>query len=263
MKKTILLFIFLFLAPISYAKNTVQMSVPKSGTHLLAKCIRSLTNGPAWTGAIDHFPADFYIATQAKFNRVSQNEKHWVNHLFFNKEFIPHLKNNNAAFFFIYRDPRDMVISMAYYMLVATDNWPNAQKLSMDERIMALITSGKIYNNTPPCKNINDLYQKYLPWMEAPHVCVLKFEDIVGPQGGGNLEAQLNSVQKIANHLGLSLSDNQILEKANTLFGSSGTFRKGQIGAWKKHFNEDHKIAFKEIAGQLLIDLGYEKSFDW
>lgn len=41
------------------------------------------------------------------------------------------------------------------------------------------------------------------------------------------------------------------------------TFRKGQTGGWKKHFTSDQKKLFKKVAGQLLIDLGYEKDFNW
>ena len=40
-------------------------------------------------------------------------------------------------------------------------------------------------------------------------------------------------------------------------------YRKGIAGDWKNHFNEENKRIFKEIAGDLLIQLGYEKDFDW
>lgn len=40
-------------------------------------------------------------------------------------------------------------------------------------------------------------------------------------------------------------------------------FRKGIIGDWKNKFSEKDKRSFKEIAGYLLIELGYEKNFDW
>lgn len=44
---------------------------------------------------------------------------------------------------------------------------------------------------------------------------------------------------------------------------NSPTFRTGKTGEWKKYFKEEHKKIFKEVAGQLLIDLGYEKTLDW
>ena len=43
----------------------------------------------------------------------------------------------------------------------------------------------------------------------------------------------------------------------------SPTFRSGKTGEWKKHFTDEHKAIFKEIAGDLLVRLGYEKNNNW
>jgi hypothetical protein len=43
----------------------------------------------------------------------------------------------------------------------------------------------------------------------------------------------------------------------------SGTFRKGQPGDWKEYFTEKNKEQFKATAGDLLIQMGYERDFDW
>jgi len=40
-------------------------------------------------------------------------------------------------------------------------------------------------------------------------------------------------------------------------------YRKGIAGDWKNHFRDEDKRIFKEIAGDLLIQLGYEKDLDW
>ena len=40
-------------------------------------------------------------------------------------------------------------------------------------------------------------------------------------------------------------------------------FRKGIAGDWKNTFTEQDKQDFKAVAGDLLIDLGYEKDNDW
>jgi hypothetical protein len=44
---------------------------------------------------------------------------------------------------------------------------------------------------------------------------------------------------------------------------SSSFFRKGVAGDWKNVFTERDKEIFKEVAGDLLIKLGYEKDGDW
>jgi hypothetical protein len=44
---------------------------------------------------------------------------------------------------------------------------------------------------------------------------------------------------------------------------SSSFYRKGVAGDWKNHFTEEDRRIFKEEAGELLIQLGYEKDLDW
>jgi hypothetical protein len=44
----------------------------------------------------------------------------------------------------------------------------------------------------------------------------------------------------------------------------SGTFRKGLIGGWRSEFTKEHVKLFKDTGGaQWLVDLGYERDFDW
>lgn len=48
------------------------------------------------------------------------------------------------------------------------------------------------------------------------------------------------------------------LKRSNDSF-----YRKGQSGDWKNYFNKKDKKIFKQIAGDLLIELGYEKDYNW
>ncbi|HCW08309.1 MAG TPA: sulfotransferase [Cytophagales bacterium] len=40
-------------------------------------------------------------------------------------------------------------------------------------------------------------------------------------------------------------------------------FRRGLAGDWKNHFQEEHKIEFKKMFGDLVVQLGYERDNDW
>jgi hypothetical protein len=40
-------------------------------------------------------------------------------------------------------------------------------------------------------------------------------------------------------------------------------YRKGIAGDWKNHFGDEEKKVFKELAGDMLIRLGYEKDLAW
>ncbi len=43
----------------------------------------------------------------------------------------------------------------------------------------------------------------------------------------------------------------------------SRTFRSGMAGGWREHFTDEHKQLFKDVAGDLLVRLAYEKNNDW
>ena len=43
----------------------------------------------------------------------------------------------------------------------------------------------------------------------------------------------------------------------------SHTFRRGKVGGWRDVLSEEHRAAIKEIAGDLLVKLGYELGVDW
>jgi hypothetical protein len=43
----------------------------------------------------------------------------------------------------------------------------------------------------------------------------------------------------------------------------SSFYRKGVAGDWETHFTEEDRRVFKEEAGELLIQLGYEMDLDW
>jgi sulfotransferase 6B1 len=103
-----------------------------------------------------------------------------------------------------------------------------------------------------------------MPWIVmTPYTCAVKFEDLIGEKGGGSLPRQQETIIRIAQYLGYKLSQADLQTIIDNLFGGTYSFREGKIGEWKHYFNDQHKTAFKKIAGQLLIDLGYENDFNW
>jgi len=113
----------------------------------------------------------------------------------------------------------------------------------------------------PEYKNytVSDYYPMYMEWSKHPFVYTTTFEKLVGNKGNGSRECQLHELKNIAQFLGIEPSSSFFKD----LFGKSDTFYSGKIGKWKKEFTKEHKALYKEIAGQLLIDLGYEQDLDW
>jgi hypothetical protein len=115
----------------------------------------------------------------------------------------------------------------------------------------------------PEQSDIRDLLLGYMPWLSKPYVYVTTFEDLVGPLGKGDSNLQTEQILAIAKHLKLSISDEDLAHIKTYMFGGTHTFRRGVIGSWRKSFSEEHKLACKELIGDLLIQLGYEKDTNW
>jgi len=251
--------LWLCLLPINVFGNKILIiSIPKCGSNLLAKAIDLLLDRPS--GLTSNFIS--YEIDEKCINsvlRVPDFTPLFV-HGFYNEWAESQLIKNRIKTLFIYRDPRDQLISFIYWRKRLT-----LDKYSMDECIFSGIEHGvrELYFNWPGIIGIDYFYRSFMPWIQSSIVYSVRFEDLVGPRGGGSLECQVRELENIAQHIGLSVTPEQVKTVAENLFGRFTTFREGQIGSWKKHFNEEHKKVFKHVAGQLLIDLGYEKDFDW
>lgn len=245
---------------------TFLTSIPKCGTNLLIKNIKLLfknfnymsnyTFNKSWI-FLDHKGLE---KSSKKINSIL------VGHIFYDKKYVQLLKKYKAKGIFIFRDPRDQIISLCYwYKSKHPETIPDLINSDIDKLISSLIKNARLFGTN---LNIKNCYEKYLHWKKENIIYTTQFEKLVGPEGGGSQEEQIQEIKNISNFLGLKKTDQEIIDITNKLWGnnegpSSHTFREGQIGSWKKHFTEENKKLFKEIAGQLLIDLGYEKDLNW
>lgn len=253
------------------------ISIPKSGTHLLARCIELLTRRRKCT-RLDHDFAATHIPTPQfleKLLTLSQLEYRSL-HLPYSPIYEQAIAKRHVKTLVIIRDPRDVLVSRVHYMRDGKCPKFKYKELSFDELLSAFIgypkqqnggiSSWIFENNDNPQNicNIQKLYGEFIPWFENPHCCVVYFEDLIGPKGGGNKEAQERAIQKIGTFLlGKPTNKAQITYIVRLLFGGSKTFREGQIGSWKKHFTQEHVQAFKRVAPNLLQSLGYEQNAMW
>ncbi len=250
--------------------------VPKSGTRLLNKALKLITEYEPWGIPEDN---TLIYPELISLDNVKNQKQFLFAHIIYEEDNIAYFQKNNFKGIMIMRDPRDEIVSFAYYVDMINFH-PMITKLSMDKRISHLISDMSfLYSHVGRWKNpliknlqgIDTFYALFDGWLRCPFVYTTRFEDLVGSKGGGSDEKQIQEVINIGSFLNFQLTENQAILIAKKLFGNQqtlgtfplGTFRSGQIGSWKQHFNEDHKQMFKKVAGQLLIDLGYEKDFDW
>jgi hypothetical protein len=196
-------------------------------------------------------------------------------HLPYTPENAKKLKTWRVNVVFISRDLRDIAVSLFHFVMENKWNHPYNPYLkhlkTHEERLLAII------RGVPPTEenlskfgirgwpNIYEFTHRQFGWLNDPGICKITFENLVRHQPSQN-----QSIMKIIDYLWADLQQQGMTKQAlfQKMKGNidpkhSGTFRKGTIGGWKEEFTDEHKNAFKQVAGNFLIQLGYEKDDNW
>jgi len=246
-------------------------SKPKSGSHLLLQILNGLTRIMPYK-YVEAEP----IRTIEKSGRRKTKEEILADlkrvpdgvigwgYLEATRENVSFLTAAGRVNYFIYRDPRDMLVSQVFF---ATDmheehGMHQFYKSLPDfgERLRVAITG--IDRDGLYMVNVAQRYEGVFQWLEQKNVMCVRFEDLINNRDI-TLSAMLDEVEKtgytipIPREQAISLLADAIQSK------KSRTFRSGKTGAWREHFTEEHKDLFKDVAGNLLVRLGYEKDNDW
>jgi hypothetical protein len=246
-------------------------AMPKSGSHLIIQALQGLVQlGP------------FVNPGFPPVNRTEENRKLddaevlaairrmrsgdiGYGYISANEPFVSALSAPGRATIFVYRDPRDMIISHIFYATqMHKGHWMRRYYTevlqTMEQRIDAAIQG--VDEPGSELTDIRSRYLGYLGWLEQPGALSLRFEELILQRRaafGRILDylaergAQITAQREPA----LDIMEAAIAPK------KSGTFRKGQPGNWREHFTEGNIVLFKERAGDLLIRLGYEQDNDW
>ncbi len=248
------------------------ISFPKSGTNLLRQVLAAFARVAPYADRSFNVFAAFDPASGAArgagdalaFLARLQPGDIAAAHLLTWPEVVAEVRPPRYSTYFIYRDPRDVVVSHVFYVTGrATEHvhhrYYSKELTTFDERLRTSILGRADAGVDFP--DIRGRYEPYLDWLDNPHVLPLRFEDFI-------LERQA-TLERILDHYALALplpaprpemlailEDNIVPEK-------SPTFRSGKVGDWQRHFTAEHKALFKEVAGDLLMRLGYEQDDGW
>jgi len=263
-------------------------SLPKGGTNLLSKAVSLFSEvycsnthiGKKNFTQVDQgiipktesvligvdWPCRVYLSSVRQILSKLRNGSYATIHIPFSEDLATLLIRISMKSFLILRDPRDVVISHANYVSTNPKHFlfKIYQPLSESERIMASITGVKpIAQGHPMLLGIHERCQSVLPWVSQSFNYTTYFEKLVGSEGGGTRDTQIEELLGIAQHLNIKASMPKLEQIADHLFGGTHTFRQGSIGRWKECFSADHKSVFKDLAGKTLIELGYEENVEW
>lgn len=246
-------------------------AMPKSGSHLINQVVQGLAQlGPFVNGGFPPVNRDEVndklpdAQVMANLRRMRSGDLGY-GYIKARQPFVSLLTETGRATIFVYRDPRDMIVSHVFYASQMHTGhgmyrYYNETLKTMDERIHAAIEG--VEQPGSELSPVRVKYEGYLGWLEQPAVLCLRFEDLILDRQAAlgrilDYLAQRGFVEKLPRPQEIAVLEQAITPK------KSGTFRKGQPGNWKEHFSESNKAFFKEQAGELLVRLGYESGYDW
>jgi hypothetical protein len=264
------------------------ISFPKSGTHLLDQILLGFSNVAPFAKRVHSFYAEYEGESGRK--RSPEQAIAWLDslrprdvasaHLFARPEAVRRVCSPRFAPYFIFRDPRDVVVSHVFYVTdmearhvhheyyQSLPDFDARLKVSIlgrtdfrAERSRSAMSFGYAQDEYVEFPDIAGRFAPYLDWLNQPEVLTIHFEDLIHDRAA----TLTHIMDHLLNRVPLTATRELILNSLETSINpkKSPTFRSGKTGEWKKHFTEEHKKIFKDVAGDLLVKLGYEKNNDW
>ena len=162
------------------------------------------------------------------------------------------LLNDVTHGIYVLRDGRDVVNSFIHYNVL-----PERLKLELSYRYSSI---DEIYSDL-------DLFNKYVThWRDhvrsyldnqSAFLCV-RLEDIINKPS--------TTINKISRYLELPVSTEKIKKEIQFNYlaqKAPSHMRCGKIADWRNYYNQEHVQIFKDVAGDILVEAGYEKSKNW
>jgi hypothetical protein len=231
-------------------------SLPKSGTNLVARILElgilddskisfaastSVGRHQIFKQCLRNFPRsgsnvpiglqlDAAVSSKWLESKCSQvkNQSFLTGHAPFSHALSTILKTNDIKMILVVRHPLSVLLSWLHYIdkTALGNNHPNhhLKMLSMSARMTALIYGG--YANRFFLNPFDEVLHRVQKWSEDENVMIVKFENIIGADGGGTEKAYINTCEKMFSWI--FGENNQKIPKYHDVYGKSHTFYKGK-----------------------------------
>ncbi len=280
-------------------------SLPKSGTHLLAKAVKTFGYQDYFTSSL---PIPDNLSTYPKFlnhrqalnalkNEPSQNLdaentigigslhlcqvtesvlENWLSVIpqgYYLQGHIPEnahlsliLNKLNYRHLMIIRDPRAVIASLIPFITQAKNTLFKAHfleadfiKMSLEQRFDFILKGGYAEQADLEIEDFKHVYRSFYQWKNHPNCLLLRFEDLIGEQGGGKKASQHKALIDIAHYLDIELK--AVESHASRLFDPTvTTFRIGKIDSWKETLAPKLINKLTDYCEPLCQELGYSLS---
>jgi hypothetical protein len=155
---------------------------------------------------------------------------------------------------FNYRDPRDQLLSLIHFLRDSPLAGPVGRWFGPILRSRDTLKRQIAYAIDCQSFPFRGIYRANAWMLHHPAVLKIRFEDLVGEEGGGDPRMQIKTIDSLAGFLNVTV-DSQVVRKS--LFGGTDTFRLGQMGGWRKEFSPTQVRSFERQFGDVLSEYGY------
>ena len=246
----------------SRAKVLVNGS-PKTGTTWMYKMIGSL---PGYE-KIGNFDGDW-----PKYDTVQPGQV-IHGHDWYTAELAEQYARNGIRLILMIRDPRDQLVSRMFHVKRSTSHSWNGRfaQMSIDEALTTCIEGGE---GLPGMRTMIDLTQSWLN-SDFP-LLAIKYEELLAQPEHHFAQAlrHIGLTQHVESLAEVIVERNRFerLSMGKRIWqngrspgqeNKNSHFRKGISGDWKNYLKPHHITQFKAVAGDQLIELGYETDMNW
>lgn len=257
------------LRPAGTGPRILANSIPKAGTHLLMSLLDAMPGIRfsgihfAFTGASK--PGGSNERSLGELGTLMNRLRpahYMTGHIRHQPDILAVLADAECKTIVSIRDPRAIALSAANYMRSNQRHPLHARVLAelpeLDDRIDAVITGIPPTENGPGVPALAERLDRYLPWLDEPGVCVVRYEDLIGAQGGGSVQQQRTLVSDILRFLEMPAEDGVVGRVADSIYStSSATFRRGQIDSWREEMPARQVALINESCAQQMLRMGY------
>jgi len=259
------------------ASKCYILGFPKSGLHLAELLVAKINNpcmsphlpNPPWVGTATRrgFSVDEVEMLEDKYYKFSlcQPGEYIKGHTVYNPDVSKFLYNMGMGLIFIYRDLRDVVVSMtAHSRSTKPDRFPFLgkemfQSMTFSDTLKAFLTG------VGPYRNLVERWEAYAPWLDEDWVLPIKYEDMMNDRKETCKKIFFYLLKRghQLHHVDIYLDEDELEGLLDEMveFGNNqtSTYRRAQVGKWTESFNEEHLKIFDEIGGNKWLEkLGYD-----
>ncbi len=230
-------------------------SLPKSGTHLLMQIAERLPGARRFGTFIAQTPSlSLRMRSQAEINvRIAAIVPGEVvgAHLFYTPETSAALAKINALHLFIWRDPRDVILSEAHYLThMARWHAMHRQFAALPDRDaqvrLAITGSGE-----PRYPGAEDRIGAYMGWTKDEASLAFRYEDLISP------DRRAAECRRIVDSYAMRAKGDVDVPDIQTLLEAvdperSHTFHKGGVARWRTEMSPEHQAMCETRLGKWL-----------